>query len=263
MQAVLTALSAMGKSTCREIAARMEKDVREMMSILQDMEDRGEVDFVNGYWSLPGQQLTAPAAPAHKPTANTRPPVTALKGAPVKPIEPQDVVQQLRERGPLTAPALGDIFGRAGKAMAGVLGGLASKGIVIKNGIGKGVTWSAPEETPEVISDAVSDFKADPVDVGANDAENAVTAQTAQQNLIPGPPLAEENAMQEKTTAEIVENIPVFTSRSTDLIVPTASSIASEIRRTKAKLKNLEKLRVTVREIRRQKNLILAMGGEA
>lgn len=58
-------------------------------------------------------------------------------------------------------------------------------------------------------------------------------------------------ALDEKTTAEIVEAIPAFTSRPDDLAIPSTRFISSEIRRTKAKLANLEKLRDAVRSIRK------------
>lgn len=41
MKTVIYALKAMGKSTCREISARLNKDVRDMLKILENMEDQG------------------------------------------------------------------------------------------------------------------------------------------------------------------------------------------------------------------------------
>ena len=55
----------------------------------------------------------------------------------------------------------------------------------------------------------------------------------------------------EKSVTEIVEEIPAFVSRPDDLLIPTVRGISSEIRRTKAKLANLEILREAVRSIRK------------
>lgn len=61
----------------------------------------------------------------------------------------------------------------------------------------------------------------------------------------------------EKSTAEIIEAIPAFASRPDDLIIPSSRFISSEIRRTKTKLVNLQKLQTAVRELRRHKNLLV------
>ena len=60
----------------------------------------------------------------------------------------------------------------------------------------------------------------------------------------------------EKSVTEIVEEIPSFVSRPDDLLIPTVRGISNEIRRTKAKLSNLEKLREAVRSIRKHGALV-------
>lgn len=65
-----------------------------------------------------------------------------------------------------------------------------------------------------------------------------------------------------KSTAEIIQDIPAFASRPDDLIIPSSRYISTEIRRTKAKLANLQRLQVAVRELRRHKNLLEGLGND-
>ena len=57
-------------------------------------------------------------------------------------------------------------------------------------------------------------------------------------------------------------DIPVFDSRPDDLIIPSSRYISTEIRRTKAKLANLQRLQGAVRELRRHKHLLQGMGND-
>lgn len=125
---------------------------------------------------------------------------------------------------PMSTRDIADAVGREPRALNYSLGALVNLGLAVKHVDGKNSSWSLP-----------------------------ATALL----------IAPEAAQPEKPAADIIADIPVFTERATDLILPTATSITSEIRRTKAKLASLEKLRITVREIRRHKNLILNLGGEA
>lgn len=54
-----------------------------------------------------------------------------------------------------------------------------------------------------------------------------------------------------KTLEDVVGEIPAFTARADDLVIPSSRFISREINCTKAKLTNLQKLQVTVRELRR------------
>lgn len=77
------------------------------------------------------------------------------------------------------------------------------------------------------------------------------TASVKNKNSAPREPETSTPLVPEKSVTEIVEEIPAFVSRPDDLLIPTVRGISSEIRRTKAKLANLEKLREAVRSIRK------------
>lgn len=130
MNPIIKALSAMGKSSCIEIAARLKRDVRETLKELEVMRDRNQVTFLNGYWSVPG---------------------------------------------------------------------------------------------------------------AASATESAVLVEPAESV---------------KTTAELIADIPAFTSRAADLIVPTSAGIARELRRARARVASLEKLRDTTKQFRRHAKLL-------
>lgn len=125
----------------------------------------------------------------------------------------------------MTTAALAAAVNRNARGMVSVMLSFERQGVVIKNGNGKGVTWSLPET-------------------------DLAVADTA------------ESAKPEKTTAEIIEAIPSFASRPDDLIIPSSRYISSEIRRTKAKLSNLQRLLGAVRELRRNKHLLEGLGNE-
>ncbi|EAA7929687.1 hypothetical protein KCE62_003514 [Salmonella enterica subsp. enterica serovar Newport] len=50
MESVLDALKAMGKATAREIAARLDIEVRDALEMLSEQQELGAVEFQNGYW---------------------------------------------------------------------------------------------------------------------------------------------------------------------------------------------------------------------
>ena len=214
MKSVLNALSGMGKSSCTEIAARLGKDVRDMLKILQSMQDQGKVSFLNGYWSLAGG-----TAPQHAATADTvvkasRPKLNGGKSTGLR----EQVLALLKstDRALDTAEITTEL-GRTVNSLNGILGKLASDGLITKQMGGRSITWTVPRE--------------------ASLAEPAVTPAG-------------------KTVSEIVSEIPAFTSRPTDLIVPTAAGISRELRRARARVASLEKLRDTTREIRRHAKLL-------
>lgn len=71
--------------------------------------------------------------------------------------------------------------------------------------------------------------------------------------------LKNDDAPAAATAAQIVEEIPAFTVRPDELVIPSSRFISSEIRRTKAKLARLQKLQGAVRELRRHKHLLVGL----
>ena len=224
METVLDALKAMKKATYREVAARLDIEPVEALNILREQKEQGLCDFFDGAWSLgtvkeQAKQPTKPqaAAPAHQ--------APRLKGEKPASVDAEAIRQLLGKNGEMTTAALAEAVDRNARGMVSVMLSFERQGVVIKNGKGKGVTWSLPE-----------------------------TGQTEADTV--------ESTQPEKTTAEIIETIPAFASRPDDLIIPSSRYISGEIRRTKAKLSNLQRLQNAVRELRRHKHLLQGLGND-
>lgn len=224
METVIDALKAMGRATYREVAARLDIEPVEALNMLREHKQQGLCDFFDGAWSVgtakeQARELAkAPSvAPVHQ--------APRLKGDIPTTVDPDVVRQLLGKNGEMTTAALAAAVNRNARGMVSVMLSFERQGVVIKNGKGKGVTWSLP----------------------VTDEAAGVTAEAAQP---------------EKTTAEIIETIPAFASRPDDLIIPSSRYISGEIRRTKAKLSNLQRLQGAVRELRRHKHLLEGLGND-
>ncbi|MDM8770162.1 DUF1627 domain-containing protein [Enterobacter kobei] len=224
METVLDALKAMKKATYREVAARLDIEPVEALNMLREQKEQGLCDFYDGAWSLgtAKEQARQPIKPQAAEPAHQAP---RLKGDEPAPVDAVAIRQLLGKSGAMTTAALAAAVNRNARGMVSVMLSFERQGVVIKNGNGKGVTWSLPET-------------------------DLAVADTA------------ESAKPEKTTAEIIEAIPSFASRPDDLIIPSSRYISGEIRRTKAKLSNLQRLQSAVRELRRHKHLLQGLGND-
>ncbi|WP_350361482.1 DUF1627 domain-containing protein [Enterobacter hormaechei] len=183
-------------------------------------------DFGDGGWFLgtvTGQpQQSTPKAPVN--------PAPRLKGEEPEPVDPDVVRQQLREQGAMTTVSLAAAVNRNARGMVSVLRALERQGVVVKNGKGKGVTWSL-----------------------------AVVTEPVKQEPVPEAPAAPEEA---KPVEQIVSEIPSFTEgRAAVEAVPAVRDISREIRLTRNKLEQLTKLRDAVRVIGRHRNLVQQLTG--
>ncbi|WP_316992600.1 DUF1627 domain-containing protein [Enterobacter ludwigii] len=224
MEKVLDALKAMGKATYREVAARLDVEPVEALKMLREKKDLGLCDFYDGAWSIGAakEQSKQPIKPQTAKPAHQAP---RLKGDEPAPVDAVAIRQLLGKSGSITTAELAAAVNRNARGMVSVMLSFERQGVVIKNGKGKGVTWSLP----------------------GTDEAAGVTAEAAQP---------------EKTTAGIIETIPTFASRPDDLIIPSSLYISGEIRRTKAKLSNLQRLQGAVRELRRHKHLLEGLGND-
>lgn len=169
METVIQALEKMGRATYREVAARLDIDPVDALTMLREQRDQGLCDFGDGGWFLgtvTGQpQQSTPKAPVN--------PAPRLKGEEPEPVDPDVVRQQLREQGAMTTVSLAAAVNRNARGMVSVLHALERQGVVVKNGQGKGVTWSLPasstEPEPEPAAESVTAVSAEP--------ELAATAQ--------------------------------------------------------------------------------------
>lgn len=224
METVLDALKAMKKATYREVAARLDIEPVEALNMLREQKEQGLCDFYDGAWSIgtAKEQARQPIKPQAAEPAHQAP---RPKGDEPAPVDAVSIRQLLGKSGSMTTAALATAVNRNARGMVSVMLSFERQGVVIKNGKGKGVTWSLP----------------------ITDEAAGVTAQAAQP---------------EKTIAEIIETIPAFTSRPDDLIIPSSRYISIEIRRTKAKLSNLQRLQAAVRELHRHKHLLQGLGND-
>jgi len=144
------------------------------------------------------------------------------------------VLSAMQGQGAMTANQVAEKLGKGSRALNASLGAMCKDGLVLRHVDGKNITWS---------------LKADSVPTPASTAPVIETNETA-------------SAPVEKTTAQIVEDIPAFASRPDDLSIPSSRYISTEIRRTKAKLSNLQRLQAAVRELRRHKHLLQGLGND-
>lgn len=142
----------------------------------------------------------------------------------VKPVKPdtdqpvrvssRELIALLVEHGPQAAADLAKLAGIESKKVAPTLSFHMTNGRVIREKIDSKFVYSVKPEAP----DSTTPVPASP----------------------------------EKSAAEIVEEIPVFTSRQTDLILPTAAAISSRLRKARAEVVAWEKLQADVRAMRRR-----------
>ncbi|WP_336340811.1 DUF1627 domain-containing protein [Enterobacter cloacae] len=238
MESVIDALKAMKKATYREVAARLDIEPVEALNMLREHKQQGLCDFFDGSWSVgtakeQARELAkAPAVtPAHQ--------APRLKGEEPAPVDAEAVRQLLGKNGAMTTAALAAAVNRNARGMVSVMLAFERQGVVIKNGKGKGVTWSLPV-TGQTERDSTESVQPQS---GTLDNELASSPDT-------------------KSLNEIIGDIPAFTARPDDLIIPSSRFISNEIRRTKAKLSNLQRLQGAIRELRRHKHLLQGMGND-
>jgi len=153
----------------------------------------------------------------------------------IRPKQPSPLVERvlaaMHGQGAMSANQVAEKLGKGSRALNASLGAMCKDGLVLRHVDGKNITWSLVGEP------AIKPEQQEPA---------AVEAKAA---------LAPEC----KTLEEIIGDIPAFTSRPDDLIIPSSRFISTEIRRTKAKLANLQRLQGAVRELRRHKHLLEQM----
>lgn len=144
------------------------------------------------------------------------------------------VLSAMQGQGAMSANQVAEKLGKSPRALNASLGAMCKDGLILRHVDGKNITWSLAGE-PAI--------------------------QSEQQE----PAAAEVKAAsvpESKTLEEIIGDIPAFASRPDDLIIPSSRYISTEIRRTKAKLANLQRLQGAVRELRRHKHLLQGVGND-
>ncbi|SEO38313.1 DUF1627 domain-containing protein [Enterobacter sp. NFIX58] len=156
----------------------------------------------------------------------------------IRPKQPSPLVERvlaaMQGQGAMSANQVAEKLGKGSRALNASLGAMCKDGLVLRHVDGKNITWSLAGESaiqPEQQEPAAAEFKA-------------------------------ASAPESKTLEEIIGDIPAFASRPDDLIIPSSRYISTEIRRTKAKLANLQRLQSAVRELRRHKHLLEGLGND-
>lgn len=218
METVLDALKAMDKATCREVAARLDIEPVEALTMLREHEEQGLCNFFDGAWSVG-------TAKEQKPKR--------IRPKQVSPLVDK-VLSAMQGQGAMSANQVAEKLGKSPRALNASLGAMCKDGLVLRHVDGKNITWSLagePAIQPEQQEPAAAEVKA-------------------------------ASAPESKSLEEIIGDIPAFASRPDDLIIPSSRYISTEIRRTKAKLANLQRLQVAVRELRRHKHLLQGLGND-
>ena len=138
----------------------------------------------------------------------------------------------MQGQGAMSANQVAEKLGKGSRALNASLGAMCKDGLVMRHVDGKNITWSLAGE---------SQNKPEHPDAAALEVKLA-------------------SAPDNKSLDEIIGDIPAFVSRPDDLIIPSSRYISTEIRRTKAKLANLQRLQGAVRELRRHKHLLEGLG---
>ncbi|MEH5418509.1 DUF1627 domain-containing protein [Enterobacter asburiae] len=156
----------------------------------------------------------------------------------IRPKQPSPLVERIlsamQGQGALSANQVAEKLGKGSRALNASLGAMCKDGLVLRYVDGKNITWSLagePATQPEQQEPAAAEAKSAP-------------------------------AQESKTLEEIIGDIPAFASRPDDLIIPSSRYISTEIRRTKAKLANLQRLQGAVRELLRHKHLLEGLGND-
>ncbi|HGH4615019.1 TPA: hypothetical protein ACJIWW_001206 [Enterobacter asburiae] len=156
----------------------------------------------------------------------------------IRPKQPSPLVERvlsaMQGQGAMTANQVAEKLGKGSRALNASLGAMCKDGLLLRHVDGKNITWSLAGE---------------PVIQSELQEPSASEAKAV-------------SATESKTLEEIIGDIPAFASRPEDLIIPSSRYISTEIRRTKAKLANLQRLQGAVRELRRYKHLLQGVGND-
>jgi len=156
----------------------------------------------------------------------------------IRPKQPSPLVERvlsaMQGQGYMSANQVAEKLGKSPRALNASLGAMCKDGLVLRHVDGKNITWRLAGEP------AIQQEQQEPA--------------TADDELASAP--------DSKTLEDIIGDIPAFASRSDDLIIPSSRFISTEIRRTKAKLSNLQRLQSAVRELRRHKHLLQGLGND-
>lgn len=245
METILEVLKKMEKATTREIAARMKIDASDAPAMLRDHEERDEVSQLNGIWKLTGRAAkSAPAVPK-----KTKPPVITPEPKPASKINEAVLVKLLHEHGAMTSEQLAKLADTTVRTVASTLAMPVNKGRIVREKIGNAFHFNVVSKTA---------LGASPLPEGASKPAIAVTET---QKTVPDPEKTVPDTAKTETpvpqsATAFVDSIPQLVATANQPAALTPKLIAGEIRKTKSRLVQLEKLRVSLRaQVRLQRSL--------
>lgn len=150
METVFDALKAMKSATSHEIAARTGLDRHDVVEELWKLKRSGQADRTGKAWRLTAaKEKPADVEPAEDAAVSA---ASRLAGETPARVKLELVRQLLAENGAMNTAVLAEKVGRNARGMVSVMMSFERAGHVVKNGEGKGVTWSLPATaTGEVI----------------------------------------------------------------------------------------------------------------
>lgn len=253
METVISVLNVMGKATAREIAARLKIEPVEALTMLREQEEIGVVTFINGYWDIASNDAPVPKvimAPAVTPKKTTplRKNAEVFRGAEPAPVTPQMVIELLTEKGSMNTSDLAELLKRNPRGLGTTLRHFSDRGLIVKNGSGKGVKWGLSDETTITTAPAFAELP-----------EIEITPEVV---MPPAPTPSAEQEHARAGTEIFLDSIPVLKKPSQPMQIPSLREISNQIRKVKSNLHGLEKLRTAVREVNKHRRALSLFTGE-
>lgn len=248
-ETITEALSAMGRATILEISARMKIEPADLRKMLQEYEDSGSVECVNGYWSL----VEATPAPARHVLAADKVPF----GQPSISADAafETIQKLLTENGQMGTADIAAKMDRHTRALNPIMHTLSVRGKVVRHGTGKDAVWSLPEKAVldehQHKADDVNDIANVGTGFNADDIQTTspATEQPPEVTLIPKPRVVPINFH--------IPQPPEGTESSPDdLIIPSMSVIDEAITIARVRLAALEKVKEVVLELSLHKSVL-------
>ncbi|QWA09555.1 DUF1627 domain-containing protein [Sodalis ligni] len=231
METLLDVIGKMEKATTRDIAARMQIDIRPALEMLREHEDLGKICQVNGLWQLPIAEI-----PVSAPIPLQRIEQVAITA--------NNLITIITREGPQTAESLAQMTGTTARRIASILEVALNRGQVLRRNDNGKFYYCLPEQQPEQPAEAP--------DIPPGFVELPPIVITAK---IPD----EQPAGPGESEAEFIDSIPVFVKPSVAIEVPTLRELGKEISRTKNRLARLEKCRAALRVLNNYKSTLAAM----
>lgn len=214
---LLDTLEEMGRGTAREIAERMKIEPFEALELLREHQELGEVEFMNGTWSLAGyvdqvagmepevkevkeakeaKEIKEVSDLASDSATTTAPGSEMTMAIKLVPGIQGDIIQLLSNNGAMTIKELAAKMGRSVQAVASPMYALKGKGVVVKSGPRREASWrllvqSVSVPTPaqafvssEGIAKTIPAFTATATDATATATETTATSIAREGDLV-------------------------------------------------------------------------------